>query len=243
MDFTKPHIYRRQIVTTGKYYIGKHKGGDKYYYGSGTEYKKDLYQYKDIITEIIEYVEDISKLNEREIYWLKFYDAANNPLYYNKTNKSYGPVKQTENWKKHQSKIKKGKSNLKGRKKRKEGTGGKISKANKGRKSGFYGKKHSPKTIEKLKNHPTRNKNISKALKGRDISKWKDKINTKERNNKISKILGEGILQFDLDGNFVKEWISYGEAQKSGFISIQGAIKRNKPYKGYIWKRKKDILN
>jgi hypothetical protein len=26
VDYTKPHIYRRQIITTGKYYIGKHKG-------------------------------------------------------------------------------------------------------------------------------------------------------------------------------------------------------------------------
>ena len=39
MDFTRPHIYRRQIIATGKFYIGKHKGGDKYYKGSGKEYK------------------------------------------------------------------------------------------------------------------------------------------------------------------------------------------------------------
>jgi len=42
MDINKPHIYRRKIVATGKFYIGKHKGGDKYYIGSGTEFKKDL---------------------------------------------------------------------------------------------------------------------------------------------------------------------------------------------------------
>ena len=75
MDFTKPHIYKRQIIATGKCYVGKHKGGDKYYYGSGIEYKKDLSIYKDILTEILEYVEDISKLNEREKYWLEYFDG------------------------------------------------------------------------------------------------------------------------------------------------------------------------
>jgi hypothetical protein len=102
-DYTKPHIYRRQIIVTGKYYIGKHKGGNKYYKGSGIEYKKDLKLYKNIQTEVLEYVDDISKLNEREIYWLKSVDAANNPLYYNKTNKSYGVCKTEEHTKIKQS--------------------------------------------------------------------------------------------------------------------------------------------
>jgi hypothetical protein len=46
MEFNKPHIYKRKIVETGRYYIGKHKGGDKYYYGSGKDYKADLKKYK-----------------------------------------------------------------------------------------------------------------------------------------------------------------------------------------------------
>ena len=75
MEFNKPHIYKRKIVETGKYYIGKHKGGDKYYYGSGKDYKTDLKKYKVIETEILEYVEDISKLNEREIYWGMYYNV------------------------------------------------------------------------------------------------------------------------------------------------------------------------
>ena len=78
---------------------------------------------------------------------------------------------------------------------------------------------------------------------GRDVSKWKHKLNTKERNLSISKSLGGGVLQFDLKGNLIKEWISYGEAHRAGYKGIQGAIKKNKPYKGYIWKRKKDLLN
>jgi hypothetical protein len=34
---------------------------------------------------------DISIINKREEYWLKYYNVANNPLFYNKTNKPFGP--------------------------------------------------------------------------------------------------------------------------------------------------------
>ena len=71
MDFTKPHIYRRQIIATGKFYIGKHNGNNKCYKGSGVDYLSDYKKYvknpqSDLIEEILEYVSDISKLNERE---------------------------------------------------------------------------------------------------------------------------------------------------------------------------------
>jgi len=96
-EFKKPHIYKRQIVVTGKYYIGKSNGNNKNYKGSGKEYLEDYKLYvknkkKDLIEEILEYVEDITKLNEREEYWLNLVDAANNPLYYNRTNKRGGPT-------------------------------------------------------------------------------------------------------------------------------------------------------
>jgi hypothetical protein len=236
MDFNKPHIYRRQIIATKKYYIGKHKGGDKYYKGSGSEYKKDLKIYKDFKTEILEYIEDISKLNERETYWLEYYNAANDPLYYNKTNKSFGPVSQTDEWKLSQSNRMKGNSTTKGKR-------WKVKDTSNMKGGGFTGKKHTLETIEKMKNHPTRNENISKALTGRDVTKWQYKINVEERNHKISQTRGEGIIQMDLEGKILKEWISFNEVKKAGYLGIQGAIKRNKPYKGYIWKRKKDILN
>jgi hypothetical protein len=234
IDYNKPHIYRRQITATGKYYIGKHKGGDKYYKGSGKEYKQDLKTYKDVKTEVLEYINDISKLNEREEWWLQSVNAANNPLYYNKTNKSFGPSNQTEDWKLNQSNRMKGKSTTKNKK-------WKVQDTSNMKGGGFTGKKHSEETIRKMKNHPTRNKNISKKLVGRNIA-WKHKIHTTERNKKISQTLGEGIMQIDNNGNIIKEWISFNEVRKNGYPGVQGAIKRNKEYKGYFWKRKKDYL-
>jgi hypothetical protein len=178
MDYLKPYIYKRQIIETGKYYIGKHKGGDKYYYGSGKDYKADLKKYKIIETEILEYVEDISKLNEREIYWLEYFDAVNNPLFYNKTNKSYGPISQTEQWKQDQSERMRGKNTTQGKTWKVKDTSNMIGGGSKG-KTWKWGK-DSPQE---------RNQKISSTLQGRDNSEWKEKIYTKERNQKLSESL------------------------------------------------------
>jgi hypothetical protein len=99
----QPYIYRNQIIATGRYYIGKHNGNNPNYKGSGVEWKQDLKKYNNIKTEILEYINDVSKLNEREIYWLNKFDVVNNPLYYNKTNKSYGICKTEEHTKVKQS--------------------------------------------------------------------------------------------------------------------------------------------
>ena len=54
---------------------------------------------------------------------------------------------------------------------------------------------------------------------------------------KISKI----VLQYDLEGNFIKEWKSTAECGRNGFN--QGAVAaccrgKRKTYKGFIWKYK-----
>jgi len=71
----------------------------------------------------------------------------------------------------------------------------------------------------------------------------KGKIQSEESKNKISKTKGEGIIQLDLQGNFIKEWISFNKVRRSGYPGVQGSINRKKCYKNYIWLRKKDYLN
>jgi hypothetical protein len=177
IDYTKPHIYKRQILETGKFYIGKHKGGDKYYKGSGKDYKVDLKKFKIFETEILEYVEDLVLLNKREIYWLEYYDASNNPLFYNKTNKSYGPVSQTQEWKQNQSERMLGKSTTQGK------TWVVTNTTNCGNKGANKGKNWK----WNVESSQERNQKLSDSLQGRDISDWKDKIYTEERNEKIRK--------------------------------------------------------
>lgn len=232
IDYTTPHIYKRQILETGKYYIGKHKGGDKYYKGSGKDYKIDLKKFKNFKTEILEYVEDLFLLNEREIYWLEYYDAANNPLFYNKTNKSYGPVIQTLEWRQNQSERMLGKSTTLGK------TWVVNDTSNMGNKGANKGK-----TWEwSVSSTEERNFKLSEVLQNRDISSWKDKIYTEDRNKKISKNVSKPILQYDLEGNFIKEWSSSTQVKKElGFSNTnigsccQGKLK--KAY-GFIWKFK-----
>jgi hypothetical protein len=231
IDYTKPHIYKRQIIETGKFYIGKHKGGDKYYKGSGKDYKIDLKKFKIFETEILEYVEDLLLLNEREIYWLEYYDASNNPLFYNKTNKSYGPVSQTLEWRQNQSERMLGKSTTKGKTWVVTDT------------SNMKGGNNTGKTWNwSVSSTKERNSNISKSLQNRDISSWKGKIYTEERNKKISHKVSKPILQYDLKENFIKEWESAIQIQKElGFNGSNiGNCCNGKLKKAYsfIWKFK-----
>ncbi len=237
----KAYIYKKTLLPTGKSYVGQHKGNDPNYYGSGVDWKKDIKEYnidwvKDITTEILEYVEDISKLNEREIYWLQYFDAANNPLFYNKTNKPFGPSTHTEGVKSIISEKNKGKKregealeNLrKGHKKRVLNIDGeKISQSKKG---------HT------CYQNPERGKKISLATKGR-----KDSEETKLKKSKA--LLGKNtrpkkpIKEYDLEKNHIKTWDSVTDLilyYKSNNLCFDYATflkkqKENKPYKNKYW--------
>lgn len=117
------------------------------------------------------------------------------------------------------------------------------------------------------KKHSLKSKQILRENRlGKKLSnKTKSKIYTKERNNKISLKLknrkfqlehinklsqakigkpsnaSKLILQFDLQGNFIKEWSSISEAKKwLGKGDIQGCVlNKQKTAGGFIWKFKK----
>ena len=106
---------------------------------------------------------------------------------------------------------------------RKEGTGFNISKANKGRKSGFEGHKHTQET--------------------------KNKIYTKDRNSKIGLKLkgricpnkGKPILQYDLKDNFIKEYSSAVIASKElkiKYSQIYRSLTKIQKNQKFIWKYK-----
>jgi group I intron endonuclease len=80
-------IYKTTNVLNNNYYIGKDSRNDPHYYGSGLALKLAIKKYgkKNFIKEIIEYVDgkDLSKLLEREIYWIDSYDAINDEKSYN----------------------------------------------------------------------------------------------------------------------------------------------------------------
>lgn len=106
----------------------------------------------------------------------------------------------------------------------------KVSKPN------ALGKKKRPRTtIEKEK--------ISKALKGRDSYWIKGTKLSEERKEQISKSNSKPINQYDLKGNFIKEWMSITEASKTLNIKICGisnCLRKgfNSSSGGYKWKYK-----
>lgn len=84
---------------------------------------------------------------------------------------------------------------------------------------------------------------ISKALKGRDTYWIKGKKLSKERIEQIKKFNSKPILQYDLQGNFIKEFISQIEASKELNINscaINNCLRKgfNSTCGGYKWKYK-----
>lgn len=63
----------------------------------------------------------------------------------------------------------------------------------------------------------------------------------KKTNGKMSK----SVIQYTLDGEFVKEWVSLHECSRNGFHHqniIRCCRGKYKQYKGYIWKYKKEVV-
>lgn len=112
------YIYKTINLITKNFYIGQHTTDKEYdsYLGSESELNKDIKKYGKnyFLKGIIEYCDSIENLNEREIYWIDYYNAIENgynickggggyPLLYGKDNAFFG--------KKHSDETKKKLSN------------------------------------------------------------------------------------------------------------------------------------
>jgi group I intron endonuclease len=119
--------------------------------------------------------------------------------------------------------------------------------------NGGYLSDHTKNLIsKKKKNHPCysnpqRGKKISKALKGREKN-WgkgkekKGKKQLKEFKDHVSKIKSTPILQYNINGEFIKEWDSIINASKTLNVHRE-AISSNlrkitKTSGGYVWRYK-----
>lgn len=81
------YIYETTNLINGKKYIGQHKSEkfDRNYYGSGKILKQaiDKYKFENFSVKLIEKCNSQEELNEREIYWIAYYNAAKDENYYN----------------------------------------------------------------------------------------------------------------------------------------------------------------
>jgi group I intron endonuclease len=168
---------------------------------------------------IFEVIEECLKeqLHEREYYWKKHYTSVENGLNCDYFDSSGGP--RSEETKRRISEGAKGK-------KRSEETKQKLRK---------------PKTEEHKQNISKAKQNISEETK-RKISEGK-KGKTPNRDYKTwAKQQQKPILQYDLEGNFIKEW--EGTKVAAAYLgcdpttitaNLRGITKKGY---GYIWKRK-----
>ena len=216
-------IYLTTNLINSKKYIGKDVNNNPKYLGSGSILKKAIKKHgkKNFKKEILEHCLSKEELWQREEYWLNFYNAESNPLFYNKTNKAYGNSGQTQN-----GKIK-------------------ISNARKGWVPSDKTKKLMSENRKghKMYNDEWRSK-IKEALTGIKRSDETKQKQSKARKNKPSKSK-KSVLQYDKQGNFLKEHPSAVEAAKSLNKKTGAAITEvcngkgnRKSIFGYIWKYK-----
>lgn len=81
------YIYMTENLVNGKKYIGQHKSGtfDKSYFGSGKMICQALKKYgsSNFSVKILETCNSFKELNEREFYWIRYYNAVNSEKFYN----------------------------------------------------------------------------------------------------------------------------------------------------------------
>lgn len=81
------YIYLTTNLINGKKYIGLHRSDkfDESYKGSGSIFKKAIekYGWDNFKCEIIEECDNDEELNNREEYWIAFYNAVESDEYYN----------------------------------------------------------------------------------------------------------------------------------------------------------------
>jgi group I intron endonuclease len=117
----------------------------------------------------------------------------------------------------------------------------KISKANKGRKHSIETcLKKSISLIGRIESEETKK---LKSKNNMGISRGKGIPKSKEHILKTSKSLQKPILQYDLQGNFIKEWEGRIEVKKILNLDVNSCInKKTKTSGGYIWRKKTDPL-
>lgn len=85
-------IYLTTNLINGRQYIGKDRNNNPHYLGGGVLLKEDIKKYgkSNFRKEKLETCQTIEELKIKEVYWLEYYDVANNNKFYNLTNKSGG---------------------------------------------------------------------------------------------------------------------------------------------------------
>lgn len=171
------YIYMTTNMINGTRYIGQHSATefDKHYYGSGVLIKEALkeYGFDNFKCEIIEWCDTFEELNEREKYWIRYYNADLDDNFYNiamgGSNSRFCLRGKNHPWynKKHSEKSLE-----------------KMSRSKQGDLNPMYGKHHSDETKNKIRNAELGERN---HMYGKhEEAYWFNKNRDENTKNKIS---------------------------------------------------------
>lgn len=227
IEYVSPEPYGYIYLTTnlinGMKYIGQHSSStfDKYYYGSGVLIKKALSEYgiENFKCEIIEWCDTFEYLNEREKYWIRYYNADLNENFYNKAmggsnskfclrdiNHPWYNKKHSEESLRKMSESKQGENNPMYGKHHTDETKEKIKNAQLGEKNHMYGKSKEAYWYNKHRDEETKKK-ISE-------NRIKNHIASKENNPFYGKTHSEENKKKMSDASKNRTWINNGQVNK-----------------------------
>ncbi len=244
-------VYVILNTSNNKFYIGStvnvYKRKNEHFYNLENNVHKNIhlqrsfnkYKMKNFVGLLLEKVNNLNDLKNKEQYWLDILYDKNKS--YNILTKAYNSLgfKHSEETKNKISEMQKGeKNNLYG-KQHKEETKIKMSNAHIGNKNPMFGKTHSSSVRKKISEG-----NKNKTVIWSEQAKEKLSNSLKLKRNEIIKRVSKPVLQFDLEGNLIKEWESGKVASEILNCSKQHisacCLGKRKTHKGFIWKFKNE---
>ena len=215
------YIYITTNNINGKRYIGKRTKPyfDTHYYGSGKRLKRAIQKYgiESFAVEVLQWCKSIDELNESEKKWIKYYNAQEDPMFYNiSSGGDWGDISrgmspnELKEW------------------------GNKISQANTGKKRTSEQKKHISDALKGKPRHltdeainkrkGTGNHRYGKTWSEEERKMLRDNSTTKR---KVKAIFNEEVLIF----NSVRECYEYFHEKYSiSKFLIKKILKERKPY-------------
>lgn len=142
------YIYITTNLINNHKYIGQHKVTQfepNKYIGSGSIITKAINKYgkRNFKCDLLEWCNSKNSLNEREKYWIDYYDAMNSPDFYNLQTGGEGGYERSKEIKDHLSNIAKSKGKWKGKNNPHYGVHKNFG-------TGMAGKKHAQESKSKM---------------------------------------------------------------------------------------------
>jgi len=237
-------IYKITNLLNNKIYIGQDKNNNPSYFGSGKAIMSAIKKYgkKYFIKEILSVCENVDDMNEKEIYWISFFNSTDKKIGYNISKGGKEGDRQTgyditkqgvyNYW---VDKYGEKEANI-----RLENKKEKLRKYNKKKKD--EGWRHTEESLNKIRN-ASKNRKASQEAKEK-MRKYrlgmKYSCETKKRMSDSKKDIGnKPILQFSKNNDFIKEWKSQTEIKEILKLKIWNALNGiSKTCGGFKWKYK-----